>query len=161
MGIHFQWGRWKVWRWIWCWVHSSVNVLNVRAVYLKWLKVDFMLFSFFCNGKKCVQKESSSCWCDFELASCETPAWHYCAKEHLSATTPGKTAPKVAFASHSNLEWGCGNSFSDPQTPPFPSQKPSGGVGKVLLATWVKSAEELAQSTQLFRGDNCQWLCLN
>lgn len=46
----------------WCWVHSSVNVLNVRAVYLKWLKVDFMLFSFFCNGKKmCAKKESSSC----------------------------------------------------------------------------------------------------
>lgn len=41
-----------------CWVHSSVNVLNVRAVYLNWLKVDLCYLAFSAMEKKCVQKKN-------------------------------------------------------------------------------------------------------
>lgn len=90
--------------------------------------------------KKCVQKknllkkkkkESSSCCCDLELAACETPAWHYCAKEHFSAAHTWHTAPRMSLAH--TVTWDEG--LATPRTPrllPFPLRNP---CGRSFLAT--------------------------
>ena len=114
-------------------------------MHLKRLKVDFMLCIVFQKKKKmCVIKESSSCWCDFELAPHGTPAWRYCTKERLSPAHTWQTSPRMALALTAAWDEGLA-ALQMPRLLPLPLRNPCGVQGWSFIAPlWVKSIEGLA-----------------